>query len=106
MTSLRVETAELRELSTKQTEAASGYGETANATSTTSWSVGISHGVICAKTALAVAAADRSRSAAATALQKVSTELAENLETAATHYDKVDAQYEATLEGQMRTDCF
>ena len=106
MTSLRVETAELRELSTKQSEAASGYGETANATSTASWSVGISHGVICAQSAMAVAAADRGRSAAATAMQKVSTKLAENLETAATHYDKVDAQYETELEKQIGTDCF
>ncbi|MFV8050856.1 ESX-1 secretion-associated protein [Mycobacterium sp. 48b] len=100
-TPLKVQTSEVRELAAKQTSAAEGYGATAGTTGTASLSVLVTHGVVCSGTAMAVASASSARSSAATAMQSVSAELAENLETAAANYDKVDAQEQCSIGAQM-----
>ncbi|WP_210687156.1 type VII secretion target [Mycolicibacterium sp. GESEQ-9] len=100
-TKLQVQTSEVRDLSAKQVAAAQGYGSTVGATSSASMSVLISHGVVCSGTAMALSSVNSARVAAVTAMQQVSSDLAESLETAASHYDQVDAQAQASIGAQM-----
>ena len=101
MTTLKVQTSEVRDLASDQLSAAQGYGATASTTSGTSSSVLITHGVICMGTSAAVASVSAARAAAALAMQTVSSGLAENLQSAASYYDQVDAQGQSALDSQM-----
>lgn len=98
---LQVQTSEVRDLSAKQESAAQGYGATAGTTSMASMAVLVTHGVVCSGTAMALSGVNSARGAAVTAMQTVSSELAGNLETAASYYDQVDAQAQAGIAAQM-----
>lgn len=100
-TKLQVQTSEVRDLSAKQLSAAQGYGSTVGATSSASMSVLISHGVVCSGTAMALSSVNSARVAAVTAMQSVSSDLAGNLETAASYYDQVDSQAQSSIAAQM-----
>ncbi|MBU9765726.1 ESX-1 secretion-associated protein [Mycobacterium sp. TNTM28] len=100
-TPLQVQTSEVRDLSSKQLSAAEGYASTIGATSSASMSVLVTHGVVCSGTAMALSTVNSARVAAVTAMQSVSSDLAENLETAASQYDRVDAQGQCSIDAQM-----
>jgi hypothetical protein len=98
---LQVETAELRELATKQSQAATEFGQAGAATDGTGSSVLSTHGVIAAATAMATNAANAARTMAASNMQTVSSGLSEKLGTAATQYDQTDSQEQGNLNQQM-----
>jgi hypothetical protein len=101
MTDLRVTSAHVRELAARQAAAAAQIQQAAAAAEGTTASMAVTHGFVCAPAILAVQAAEAARSAACAAMAAVSTDLNENLTTAATVYDDVDAQSGQNLSGEM-----
>lgn len=98
---LHVETAELRELATKQSQAATDFGAAGAATEGTGSSVMSTHGMIAAATAMATNAANAARTVAASKMQTVSSGLSEKLGTAASRYDQTDSQEQGNFNQQM-----
>jgi Excreted virulence factor EspC, type VII ESX diderm len=98
---LRVETAELRDLANRQSQAAAEFGEAGATTDGAGASVLSTHGVIASATAMATNAANGARSTAASTMQTVSSGLSEKLGTAASQYDQTDSQEQSNLNQQM-----
>jgi Excreted virulence factor EspC, type VII ESX diderm len=94
---LRVITEHVRKLSATQAEAASQIAAAASVADGVSTSMWASHGLICAPTNIAVAAAELTRRNACTAMQSSSTGLSEKLNTAAEKYDQTDAHAAAKI---------
>lgn len=99
---LKVTTAELTELGGRQRDAATGVGAAESATDGATMNVARTHGLVCAPTIAALAAAQQSRSAATQAMQNISNGLATKLDSAASEYQSTDQEQGANLDGQMR----
>jgi ESX secretion-associated protein EspC/F len=99
---LRVTTEHLRKLSANQIAAAAQIAASAVVADGVSTSMWMNHGLICAPTNIAVAAAELTRRNACRAIQSTSSDLAEKLDTAATKYDQTDAQAGEKIHGKMR----
>ncbi|WP_019970328.1 ESX-1 secretion-associated protein [Mycobacterium sp. 141] len=97
MGNLNVTTAHLRELASRQTEAAGAIAEAAAATQGTTMNMWSSHGTVCSATNMAVMAADGARRSACAAAAKVSSTLSEMLDTAAAQYDQTDSTQASVL---------
>jgi hypothetical protein len=98
---LRVDTARVRKLSATQGEAATqvaAAGSVADGVSTSMW---VNHGLICAPTNIAVAAAELTRRNACAGIQSVSTGLSEKLNSAADQYDQTDAHAAQKIHSKM-----
>lgn len=98
---MRVDTARVRKLSATQGEAASQIGAAANVADGVSACMWVNHGLICAPTNIAVAAAELTRRSACTSIQSVSTDLSQKLNTAADKYDQTDAQASAKIHAKI-----
>ena len=61
----------------------------------------INHGVVCAPATMAVAAAEAARQSACAAMQSVSSDLSQKLDTAAQRYDEIDRTSRGNLDQQM-----
>ena len=103
MGNLNITTAHLRELASRQTEAAGAITEAAAATQGTARNMWSSHGVVCSATNTAVLAADGARSSACAAAAKVSSTLSAMLGTAASQYDQTDSTQASQLGTTMYT---
>ncbi|CAM5713305.1 ESX-1 secretion-associated protein [Mycolicibacterium aubagnense] len=99
---LQVTTSELRELSTKQDDAAAVFSAAGNTTSYVEVKVLATHGPLCMSTQSALSAANNARKAACEQMQNKSRNLASNLTTAASQYDQTDAQEGSHLSKQMQ----
>ncbi len=97
MGNLNVTTAHLRELASRQAEAAGAITESAAATQGAAMNMWSSHGVVCSATNMAVLAADGARRSACAAVAKVSSTLSEMLDTAAAQYDQTDSTQASVL---------
>jgi hypothetical protein len=98
---LRVITERVRKLAATQGEAAgqiAGVAGIADGVSTSMWA---NHGLICAPTNIAVAAAELTRTNACAAMQSVSADLSQKLNTAADQYDQTDAHAAAKIHCKM-----
>lgn len=98
---LQVTTADLRQLSDQQVQVATSIAAAGSAVNGTTPLVTMTHGPVCAPTIAAIGAAGASRDAAVARMQQVSTSLAENLNTAATNYDRTDQDKAGQLDGEM-----
>jgi Excreted virulence factor EspC, type VII ESX diderm len=99
---LHVETSELRELSTKQDDAAATFSAAGNTTSYVEVKVLATHGPLCMSTQSALSAANNARKAACEQMMDKSRNLASNLTKAASQYDQTDSQEGANLSKQMQ----
>jgi len=99
---LRVDTAHVRKLSAAQGEAASKIAAASSVADGVSTSMWANHGLICAPTNIAVAAAELTRRNACAAMQSVSTGLSHKLSTAADQYDQTDAHAAQKIHSKMR----
>ena len=99
---LSVETSELRELSTKQDDAAATFSAAGNTTSYVEVKVLATHGPLCMSTQSALSAANNARKAACEQMMNKSRNLASNLTKAASQYDQTDAQEGSNLGKQMQ----
>lgn len=102
MTELRVCTEHVHELSDRQGQAAAQLAGTSSATDGVSGSMWLSHGVVCALSNAAVAAAESARKAACTGMAVVSTDLHEKLGIAAHRYDQTDHANSGILAERVR----
>ncbi|MUL68452.1 hypothetical protein BOO86_28555 [Mycobacterium sp. CBMA 234] len=99
---LSVETSELGQLSTKQTDAAAVFSAAGNTTSYVEVKVLATHGPLCLSTQSALSAANNARKAACEQMQNKSRHLAENLTRGAAQYDQTDAQEGSHLSKQIQ----
>ncbi|WKG03626.1 ESX-1 secretion-associated protein [Mycolicibacterium sp. HK-90] len=99
---LRVVTAHLHELSSRQGQAASGLTMATGAVDGVDSSVRATHGPISSSTATAVQAALNARRAAGTSLARASQHLGEKLADAAGRYDQTDSATGGVLDGTIR----
>jgi ESX secretion-associated protein EspC/F len=101
MSELRVTAAHVRELSARQGEAQAQIQTASSAADGTGSSMWSTHGIVCAAANAAVTAAEEARRAAGAALQAVSADLSQKLDTAATRYDEMDSALGKGLDQQM-----
>mgnify|MGYP000028132896 FL=1 len=99
---LSVETSELRELATKQNDAAAVFSAAGNTTSYVEVKVLATHGPLCMSTQSALSAANNARKAACEQMMNKSRTLASSLTTAAARYDQTDSQEGSNLRKQMQ----
>ncbi|MGV0836281.1 ESX-1 secretion-associated protein [Mycolicibacterium thermoresistibile] len=98
---LRVDTAHVRDLSGRQSDAATQIAAATEVAQGVSSSMFVNHGIACSAANAAVLAAEMARKAAGTRMQVESTELSQKLNIAAERYDKTDAQAAASINAQM-----
>jgi hypothetical protein len=99
---LKVTAADLNQRAGGQRNVATTIAAAEAATDGATAKVAQTHGIVCALSTAALAAAQLSRSNAAQAMRNVSNELAEKLDTAAAEYTRTDQQGQQSLDGQMR----
>lgn len=99
---LKVLTEHVRELAVRQGDVIAEIAPAEAATQGVTVDVAVSHGVICAPTSLAVAAANTARDLACQAMQKTSEELQHALTTAAENYDSADIAASGALSQTMQ----
>ena len=99
---LSVETSELRELATKQNDAAAVFSAAGNTTSYVEVKVLATHGPLCMSTQSALSTANNARKAACEQMMNKSRTLASSLTTAAARYDQTDSQEGSNLRKQMQ----
>jgi hypothetical protein len=97
----RIAAATIRSLASLQDEAARGISSAVLAVQGVGENMTKTHGLICAVTNAAVAAAETERAAAGDRTAGVSTELAGKLRHAADKYDETDLAEKAKLDNQM-----
>ncbi|TFV59105.1 ESX-1 secretion-associated protein [Mycobacterium sp. PS03-16] len=102
MTELRVSTEHVHELASRQGQAAARLTGASSATDGVSGSMWLSHGVVCALSNAAVAAAESARKAACAGMAVVSTDLHEKLGVAAHRYDETDRVSSGTLAERIQ----
>ncbi|GAT15129.1 ESX-1 secretion-associated protein [Mycolicibacterium thermoresistibile] len=99
---LEVAASDLTGLAGGQRDVATTLGSAEAATDGVTGKVLQTHGIVCAPTIAALGAAQMSRSNAAKAMERISNDLAEKLDTAAAEYTRTDQQGQQTLDGEMR----
>ena len=99
---LRVTTAHLRELATKQAQAAAEITSATEVVDGVDTSLRISHGVIAWSTAGAVEAIQHARRAAGNEMAAASNGMSENLAGAAAQYNQMDGAIGGRLDQEMR----
>jgi hypothetical protein len=99
---LRVDTARVRKLSATQGEAATQIAAADSVADGVSTSMWANHGLICAPTNIAVAAAELTRRNACAGMRSVSTGLSRKLNSAADQYDKTDAHAAQKIHSKMQ----
>jgi hypothetical protein len=87
---LRVLTDHINDLAAKQTSAAGGIKIAGEAVGELAANVWATHGVVCAASNLAVAAAEAARDTADSGLWRMSADLSERLTTASSNYNNAD----------------
>jgi hypothetical protein len=92
---------DLQQVSTSQDQVAANAVIAGRTTENTAWNVGASHGLVCAPTAAAVAAAITARAAAVGRMQAASNDLSAKLTTAAADYDATDREQCRNLDGRL-----
>jgi hypothetical protein len=97
----RIAAAAIRSLASHQDEAARGINSAVLAAQGVGDNMTKTHGLICAVTNAAVAAAESERSTAGNRTAGVSTELADKLRHAAEKYDETDLAEKDKLDNQM-----
>ena len=97
----RIAAATIRSLATHQDEAARGISSAVMAVQGVGDNMTKTHGLICAVTNAAVAAAETERATAGNSTSEVSTELAGKLRHAADKYDETDLAQKDKLDNQM-----
>jgi hypothetical protein len=97
----RIAASTIRSLASHQDEAARGISSAILAVQGAGENMTKTHGLICAVTNAAVAAAETERASAAKRTAGVSTELAGKLRNAAEKYDETDLSQKAKLDNQM-----
>ncbi len=99
---LKVLTSDLRQMSTVQHEAAAGFSAAGDTTSWVEWKVLATHGVVCWTSQQALGEANEARKAACATMTDTSDDLGDKLTTAASQYDRTDAQESGNLGRTMR----
>jgi hypothetical protein len=97
----RIAAATIRSLASHQDEAARGISSAVMAVQGVSDNMTRTHGLICAVTNAAIAAAESERATAGNRTAGVSTELAAKLRHAAEKYDETDLAERQKLDNQM-----
>ena len=99
---LKVLTSDLRQMSTVQHQAATGFSAAGDTTSFVEWKVLATHGVICWTSQQALGEANEARKSACATMTNTSNDLGEKLTTAAAQYDRTDTQESGHLGRTMR----
>ncbi|WNG88199.1 type VII secretion target [Mycobacterium sp. ITM-2016-00317] len=99
---LHVVPSHLRDLSSRQRDAAADIADAAPLTATEAGSVLRSHGIACRSTYLAAQDAALAKAKAGTAVRLMSEALAENLDSAAEKYAWTDQDSGGNIGGTMR----
>ncbi|MGV0654871.1 type VII secretion target [Mycolicibacterium thermoresistibile] len=103
MSDLKVTAAELNQRAGGHRDVAAAIAAAEAATDGATAAVTRTHGLVCSLTIAALSAAQMSRRNAAQAMETVSHDLAEKLNTAADQYTRTDLQGRQSLDGEMRT---
>ena len=98
---LKVLATDLTDRAGKHRDVAAHIEDAEKITDGATLTVGRTHGVACSLTIAALGEAQTSRSAAAQAMNKVSSRLAEKLDTSAANYTQSDHQGQDNLDRQM-----